>query len=405
MSDRAVLLRHVATWCLAVTAACLPLYVVRFRIGPLPSTLLEVMIGATAVAYVLLLWAERRLPSVGTPFNIPIALLLIAGVGGIIAAPDHTRALGIYRAYFIEAIAIFYIAIDLVRSRDQLWLLLIVAGVGDCAFAIGQVVTFAVALAHHAVHIDAGPAFLNTSANDVALYLEPPLGLAIGLSIFLTDLRQRMVALACALLFLAGIVLSLSRASYLALVFVVVLTIVSLPGARLKAWAIAGIAIITLAVLELPFISQRIGTLAHSSALRVSIYTEALRMLSRRPIFGAGISGFPVRVAPFRPSGEEIELYPHNLWLTTWSELGLLGLVAFAIIFFGLLWRGANNLRRSTGMYRGVVWGSVAALVLYLVHGMFDSPYWKNDLSVEFWLLAALQTIAIRATTAQNPDP
>ena len=40
---------------------------------------------------------------------------------------------------------------------------------------------------------------------------------------------------------------------------------------------------------------------------------------------GAGISGFPIRVAPFRPSGEEIELYPHNLWLTTWSELGVLG--------------------------------------------------------------------------------
>jgi O-antigen ligase len=130
--------------------------------------------------------------------------------------------------------------------------------------------------------------------------------------------------------------------------------------------------------------------------LRLSIYSEALHMLAQRPIVGAGFSGFPIRVAPFRPSGEEIELYPHNLWLTTWSEIGLLGVIAFGIIFFGLLFRGVRELRKSSGLYGAVIWGSTGAVVLYLVHGLFDSPYWKNDLSVEFWLLAALQVIAIR---------
>jgi O-antigen ligase len=101
-------------------------------------------------------------------------------------------------------------------------------------------------------------------------------------------------------------------------------------------------------------------------------------------------------VAPFRPAAEEIELYPHNLWLTTWSELGLLGLVSFATIFFGLMWRGVRALGSLDGVYRAVAWGAVGALVLYLVHGMFDSPYWKNDLSAEFWILAALEVIALR---------
>jgi putative inorganic carbon (HCO3(-)) transporter len=403
LPERAAQLRQLVTWCLALTAAGLPLYVVRFHVGPLPTTLLEAMIGVTVVAYALSLYAERRLPSVGTPYNIPIVLLLLAGIGGIAMAPDHTRALGIYRAYFIEAIAIFYIAVDTIRTREQLWLVLIVAGAGDCLFAIGQIVTFANALAHHAVHIDAGPAFLNTSANDVALYLEPPIAFAVGLSIFLSDLRQRLMALACALLFLVAILLSLSRASYLALVFLVILAILSLPGTRLKLWAIAGVALIALAVFEVPLFSQRLGTLAHSAGLRLSIYTEALRMLKQRPVFGAGISGFPIRVAPFRNSGEEIELYPHNLWLTTWSELGLLGVISFAVIFFGLLWRGIRQLSSSAELYKAVIWGSVAALVLYLVHGMFDSPYWKNDLSVMFWLVAALQVIAIRSTSRQVP--
>ena len=77
-------------------------------------------------------------------------------------------------------------------------------------------------------------------------------------------------------------------------------------------------------------------------------------------------------------------------------ELGVLGLASLAVIFFGLLWRGVRGVAKSTGLYRALIWGSIAALVLYLVHGLFDSPYWKNDLSVEFWIVAALQVIAVR---------
>jgi O-antigen ligase len=101
-------------------------------------------------------------------------------------------------------------------------------------------------------------------------------------------------------------------------------------------------------------------------------------MFKQRPIVGACMSGFPIRVAPFRPAGHEIELYQHNLWLTTWSELGLLGVIAFAVIFFGLLWRGWRALTRAQDICRPVIWGSAGALLLYLVHGQFDSPFWKT---------------------------
>jgi hypothetical protein len=30
------------------------------------------------------------------------------------------------------------------------------------------------------------------------------------------------------------------------------------------------------------------------------------------------------------------------------------------------------------------------------VHGFVDSPYWKNDMSVEFWILVALQVVTLR---------
>jgi hypothetical protein len=35
--------------------------------------------------------------------------------------------------------------------------------------------------------------------------------------------------------------------------------------------------------------------------------------------------------------------------------------------------------------------------VVFVVHGLVDSPYWKNDLSLEFWTLAAIEIVVIAA--------
>jgi putative inorganic carbon (hco3(-)) transporter len=396
--------RRIATWCLAITAASLPLYVVRWHVGPLPTTLLEVLIAITVAAYAVVLWTERRLPRARTPYDIPIALLLVAGIISIFAAPDHLRALGIYRAYFVEAIAIFYVAVDLLRGREELRTFLLVAAAGSCAMAVGQIVSFVVVTAQGHLQLGDAPAFLNTSPNADAMYLEPPLAFATAFVLFPSRPRERQVALVVLALVLTADVLTLSRASYLSMA---VLAGVIVLGAQTWKWrlrAIAALMALGLIVLEIPFVNHRFLDLARSVTNRESLYTQAIQMLSQRPILGAGFDGFPVRVAPFRPPHQPIHLYPHDLWLTTWSEVGLLGVIAFAIIFFGLLIRGALALPRATDIYRPLLWGAVGAMVLYTVHGLFDSPYWKNDLSVEFWLVAALQVVAVRSTTGSAPE-
>jgi O-antigen ligase len=285
---------------------------------------------------------------------------------------------------------------------------LLIAGIGSSLFAIGQITTFAIALSQHAVKLGDAPAFLNTSPNSDALYLEPPMAFAIGFVLFPSAARERWLGLAALAVILPADIVTLSRASYLAMAVLAVVLVLSLSSRRWRFGAIAVVATMALVVLEIPIVNQRLNDLAHSAALRTSIYSEALQMLAQRPIVGAGIDGFPIRVAPFRPSNQAIQLYPHDIWLTTWSELGLLGLIAFAVIFFSLLWRGWRALAGARGLWYPVIWGASAALVLYLIHGLFDSPYWKNDLSVEFWLLAAFEVVAIRgaASTATEPsDP
>jgi O-antigen ligase len=399
---RTTMAHRLAVWSLAATAACLPLYVVRWRVGPVPTTLLEVLIAFTIVAYLATLWTERRLPAARTAYDIPIALLLVAGVIGIAVAPDHTRALGIYRAYFVEAVACFYIAVDLLRTREDLRKVLLVAAAGSCVMAVGQIISFAIVLAQHRLQLGDAPSFLNTSANAVAMYLEPPLAFAVGFTVFASRPKERWIGAGVLALLLVANILTLSRASYLAMAVLAAVLVLSLQSSRWRLRAVGALAVLGLAVLEIPIVNHRLLDLAHSVTNRTTLYRETFEMLSQRPITGAGISGFPVRVAPFRPPNLPVQLYPHDMWLTTWSEIGVLGVLSFAVIFFGLLWRGARALPRATDIYRPLLWGAVGALVLYTVHGLFDSPYWKNDLSVEFWLLAALQVVAVRATRRRD---
>lgn len=396
-AGRAQSLRRFTLWSLSLTAACLPLYVVRWHIGPLPTTLLELLILVTSGAYMATLITEHRLPAARSWLDVPIALLLLAGLIGIVVAPDHVRALGIYRAYFVEAVACFYIAVDLLRTRDDLRVFLLIAGLGACAMAVGQIISFAWVFAQGNLQLTGGPAFLNTSPNSVAMYLEPPLAFALAFAVFPSGPRERWMAVAMLVILFVAIVLTLSRASYLAMAVLAIVLVLSLQHRTWRLRAVAALAVLGLLALEVPFVNERFLNLARSVTNRTSLYHQALQVLSERPIFGAGISGFATRVAPFRPPDEPIHIYPHDVWLTTWSELGLLGLFTFAVIFFGLLWSGARALPRTADIYRPLLWGAVGALVLYTVHGLFDSPYWKNDLSVEFWLLAALQIVAVRS--------
>jgi putative inorganic carbon (hco3(-)) transporter len=396
--------RRLTVWALALTTACAPLYVVRWHYGPLPTTLLETLIVLTIAGYVWTLRTEKRFPS-RTPYDVLIALWLVAGVLGVIAAPDHRAALGTYRAYFIEAVAIFYIAVDLLRTRDDVRRVFTVAAVSAAIYSIGQVVSFVYVAAHHQLLLGDAPAFLNNTPNADAMYLEPPLAFAIGFVLFPWSKRVRLLASGLLALILLAMLLTLSRAGYLAMAVLAVVLVLSLSNRRARIWTVAALALVGLVVLEVPFINQRIATIGSSAGLRTSLYGQALHVIALNPILGAGIDGFPVRVAPFRPGTQTIELYPHDVWLTTWSEVGLLGVIVLAVIVFTLLWRGARALTETNDAYRPILWGCVGALILFVMHGFFDSPYWKNDFSVEFWLVAALEVAAIRAAISTRAQP
>ena len=394
---------------LAITAACLPLYAVRWNYGPIPTTLLEHLVVATVVVYVVALWREGRLGrlvALRTPYDIPILLLLAAGIVSILIAKDHRAALGLYKAYFVEPVVLFYVASDLLRQRGDFRTLLLGLGIGTSLFALLNVGYFVAAFITNTVQYGAPPSAIYTSSNEVAMFLEPPAAFATALVLFSDERRDRRLALAWAICLAMALVLTFSRGAFLALVVFAILTLATVrPNLRkpLLALAVVGAALVVVTILvasNTPLMQSRFSYVALNYTLqtRSVIYVATWQMLTAHPIFGLGLGGYLYVLHDFP------EIYPHDVYLAFWAELGLLGLVAFLIILAGLIWRGWRALPLAAGFERALLWGALGTFVLWGVHGIFDTPYWKNDMSVEFWLVAAVEVALIRRLVG-NPGP
>jgi len=137
----------------------------------------------------------------------------------------------------------------------------------------------------------------------------------------------------------------------------------------------------------------------NSSSVRVEVYTIALQLLKDNWFTGIGLGQFPaiyqneaVGILGHVPY-EWNMLHPHNLYLTMWLYLGLPGFAAFLWIIYLLIAQCWQNLKtfafsRINEVPKIRVLG-LAMLLIILVHGCLDTPFFKNDLALLFWLVAA----------------
>jgi len=269
-----------------------------------------------------------------------------------------------------------------------------------------MIATFAGVLIGGHLHPNSAPGVFGINPNAVALYLEPIAAVAAGFVLFADSQRNRWIAAAALAFVLPALACTLSRGALLAGAVLALVVVLSVRNLRLRLALLCAAIVSGLALSQVPFVAARLAHQLdphHSTlALREAIWKVTFRMLSDHPLFGAGISGYQTVMKHYRTPNLHPEPYAHNIFLTTWSEVGLVGLAAFAIVLFGLLWRAWRNFGSVRELYRPLLWGIFGAWVVFIVHGLVDSPYWKNDLSLEFWILAAMEVVTIAAVRAES---
>ncbi len=161
-----------------------------------------------------------------------------------------------------------------------------------------------------------------------------------------------------------------------------------------------------------------------SGEIRKQQWRETWQMMAISParfIFGTGLANYQNAIEPYHQEGiffnkdndpdfcrkivifddkyraehwqpVEVYLYPHNILLNFWTELGLAGMLLFIWIIGKFFIIGLKLYRRVMG-YKLLVIGLPCGMVAVAVHGIVDVPYFKNDLAVMFWLLVAMMSL------------
>lgn len=137
-----------------------------------------------------------------------------------------------------------------------------------------------------------------------------------------------------------------------------------------------------------------------SSGVRVEIYTIATKLLLEHPVQGIGLGMFP---AAYQLEGPHIlghdpyewnMLHPHNVFLAFWLNLGLLGFLSLLGLMKVCFQKGWAYLKKfhhleplSVQWFHGL---GLMMFVIIFVHGLADTPFFKNDLALLFWLVVSL---------------
>lgn len=432
-------------WALLLIIAGLPLYLLRFQIYGFPSTALEAMVLISfAVWFWRDFWSKRKLIFASKaerrpyPFRWEIILLLIISFLATGVAGFSWRALGIWRAYFFKPLLVFILFFNILKGAEgkkKALLALLVSASLVSLFAIFQKFTglFIANPLWQAAATRRVTSFF-PYPNAVGLFLGPLVVVFAGWlwSLPWKTLKERhwekIVITLVIILSLAAIYSAKSWGAIVGLAAAILVFLV-LAGKKSR---IAAITIIIAAALSFSLVAplrdaaiEKLSFQGLSGQIRKQQWKETLVMLNHGHFFwGAGLASYQAAVTPYHQDGlfynsdhlpdfdnqlrasstlrakywqpVEIYLYPHNIFLNFWTELGLLGALLFAWIIIKYLAIGVKKayvLIKANDPEGFLALGLTAAMVVIIIHGLVDVPYFKNDLSVLFWLLVAMITI------------
>jgi len=161
-----------------------------------------------------------------------------------------------------------------------------------------------------------------------------------------------------------------------------------------------------------------------SGEIRKQQWRETWQTMTASPIrfiFGTGLANYKSAIEPYHQEGiffnkendpdfrrkivifdekykaehwqpVEMYLYPHNILFNFWTELGLAGALLF-IWIIGKYFVIGVSCRAPDNRHRYLILGLIGAMVVIVVHGLVDVPYFKNDLAIMFWILIAMMGI------------
>lgn len=425
--------------------AGLPTYLIRFSIFGLPATLLEAMILITFAVWFVSRFLpyfknliQKKVTRIPYPFAWEIMALIIVAFISAWTAGFSNSTLGVFKAYFFEPIILFILTINIYKERKDwtkiTWALL-VSVLTITLLAIYQKISgqfifnefWANEATRRVVSWFGYP-------NAIGLYLAPLLLVFLGWFFYLPN-RTTLYKSLQKLLIIFTIIGSLlaiyfARSEGALIGLVIGLLVFGLLSGRKQRIATIIIALIVASGIFLSpptknLLIKKLSLNDLSGQIRKQQWKETFLALQGTKILtGAGLNNYQKTIKPVHQEGiffnsdnlpnfdsqvygsstlrakywqpVEIYLYPHNIILNFWSELGLLGALIFIWIILKYLYLALKLIvtyDREKKREKYLALGLFSAMIVIVVHGLVDVPYFKNDLSAMFWILLSFLSL------------
>jgi O-antigen ligase len=373
----------------------LPLYLVHFKIGWVPFSLLEVMIYVLFCLWLFFGGKSRQI--LNSKFQIPILLIFFGATISTIFSTDLETSAGIWKGWFLAPLLFFMVVVNQVKTKNQ------IKNIFISLFSSGVIVGL-IALFYwlnNSLAYDGRLRAFYLSPNHLAMYLSPILVLSLYLYfVFKNNIFKIILFITHCLLF----IVLYSTYSYGAWLGLLGALAFLLGAGLLKGFlkekksflylvGFVFLLIILGFLLQIPSQKfQGILDLSYPSLKsRLVIWQSAWEIIKDHSLIGIGPGMFQKYYldyqSRFAPYPEWAVPHPHNLFLAFWLQTGLLGLIGF-------IWLLVPIFRSPTPKKLSII--LMVAMVSILIHGLVDTTYWKNDLSVIFWLIIALSYRASR---------
>lgn len=236
------------------------------------------------------------------------------------------------------------------------------------------------------------------SPNNLALYLERLVPIALAGVVFGGVGRRRWAYGLALLPLLAALYLTFSRGAWLLGLPAALIVMGAARGGRWRWGALAGVLLIGVMLLPLAG-TERLQSLLDTSAgtgfVRLKLWQGTWNMIREHPVLGVGPDNFLYlyRTRYVLPSAwEELNLsHPHNIVLDVWTRTGILGLAALGLLLTALvrrLWRMSRQAGEPAE--QALCIGLLGSLAASLAHGLIDNSFFLVDLAMVLMMTAGL---------------
>lgn len=424
-----------------------PLYLIKFDIYGLPLYFVEglIFISAIPIFYKLLrghheilekntvskilylakspFLAKRRpfVEFLKSPF-FPIIIFILGALIGfaIVPAESYKHALGILKSWVITPIIYFFILHKTVKTKEDIQF--VIYSYVASAFLLSLMALFQ-AVSRSYITIDSRASGPFESANYLAMYIAPALvytgirvlqtfihGPVESAAVRINAFERRIYLSGMVSIIFVALILSQSYGGILGVFAAVFLYIVyesfkvkNVKSKKFLKKLIAFICVIIVlgtalvATLNVEKFQNLVKFDEHTSVgTRLEIWEIGAKLIVENPVFGSGLGEYGnlytqraeelLGHAPYEPA----RLHSHNLYMETWLNTGILGVVAFLWVVIMAFYH-AQKTSKNTDVETSRIIGAASMMLVYiLLHGLIDIPFWKNDLALLFWLVMAV---------------